>query len=291
MLVAAIAAVFALAGIAVYLTRPTTYAAEAGALLKDPQSTIDNPNNSSNGDATRYVANQVAIMKSNELLLQASARMRTVTGTTPLSANELQRAMTISPDPSSSWVAVRVSADDPATAKAGADSVVDAYRVMTRNDVAAQTQDALKTLDGTIAAVARSMAKPRRTAVQQATALALIQQLRARRNRIAVDSALAGDGVALFTPAENAKREGAPLFASTLIGLILGFLIGCGIAYLMDAVKGRSLALQVPAGPTPIPAAVPDVPGSAAVEGDGSSPSAAEPGGAEAVAERKRRWA
>jgi capsular polysaccharide biosynthesis protein len=290
MLVAAVAVCFALAGVVVYLTRPTTYAAEAGALLQDPQSTIDNPSNTSNGDATRYVANQVAIMKSNELLLRASARMQGLPDVTALTPNELERSMTITPDQASSWVTVRVAADDAATAKAGADSVVDAYRVMTTNGVAAETQAALKKLDRSIAAVTRLMAKPRRSAAQQATALALVQQLRARRNRIEVNGELAGDGVALFAPAESAKRQGAPLFASTLIGLILGCLIGFGIAYLIDAVKGRSLAVEAAVGPTPLPAAVPNVPAPATVEGDGLGPIAAETG-AETVAERERRWA
>jgi uncharacterized protein involved in exopolysaccharide biosynthesis len=287
MLVGSIAAFFALVGVAVYLTRPITYAAEAGALLQDPRSTIDTRGSVSKGDADRYVADQVAIMKSDDVVVRAAARMRKLKGTTPLTVGELRRAMSIQTDLGSSWVSVRVKADDRVTARYAADSVIYAYRVRTKDDVAAKTRAALRKLDLSIAAVAHLMAKPRRTAAQQATALALIQQLRGRRNRIEVDGQLAGDGVAVFSPAENGKRQGAPLFASTLIGLVLGGLVGCGIAYLIEAVKTRRLTQQGPAGPTPVAARVRDVP---AVDGSAPGPIVGEPG-AEPVAQPGRRWA
>ena len=289
-LVCSIAAVFTLAGIAVYLTRPITYSAQAGALLQNPRSTIDSGNNGSKGDQVRYVADQVAIMKSTDVLTRASARMRKLKGITPLTPNELQQALTITPDEASSWVTVRVSADDPVTAKDAANAVVYAYRVATHDDVAAQTRVALAKLDRSIASVASLMARPNRTAAQQATALALIQQLRGRRNRIEVDGQLAGDGVALFSPAQDGKRGGAPLFASTLIGLVLGTLLGCGVAYLLEAVRARNFARQARVGLTPVTARVRDVPEPAAVDGAAPSPIAAEPG-AEPIAKRGKRWA
>lgn len=290
MLVGALAAFFAVLGIAVYLTRPITYAAEAGALLEDPRTTVDAHGNGSKGDAIRYVADQVAIIKSNKVLLRASARMRKLKGITPLTAGELQRALTIQTDQGSSYVVVRVEADDSVTAKYAADSVIYAYRITTRDDVAAETRAALRKLDDSIAAVAHLMSKPNRTAAQQATALALIQQLRGRRNRIEVDGQLAGDGVALFSPAENGKRQGAPLFATLLIGLVLGSLVGCGIAYLLEAVKARGLTRQGPVGPTPVASPVREAAEPAAVESAAPSPIAGEPG-AEPVAQRGRRWA
>ena len=138
--------------------------------------------------------------------------------------------MTITADQGSSWVTVRVSADDPLTAKYAANSEIYAYRVTTKSHVTGQTRAAVRKLDHSIAAVANQMAKPNRTVAQQATALALIQQLHARRNRIEVDGELTGDGVALFSAAGKGKLQGAPMLASMLIGLVLGGLIGCGIS-------------------------------------------------------------
>ena len=245
-LVGVIAAFFALVGMAVYMSRPITYAAHAGVLLQNPRSTIDSKGNGSKGDATRYVADQIAVMKSGGVLARASERMRTFKGLTPLTPGELQRAMTITADQGSSWVTVRVSADDPVTAKFAANSEIYAYRVATKSHVTGQTRAALRKLDHSIAAVAKQMAKPTRTAAQQATALALIRQLHGRRNRIEVDGELTGDGVALFSAAGKGKLQGAPLLASMLIGLVLGGLIGCGISYLIEAVKMRRLGQHGP---------------------------------------------
>jgi uncharacterized protein involved in exopolysaccharide biosynthesis len=288
-LVGSIAAFFALVGIAVYLIRPITYAAEAGALLRDPRSTVDTRGNGSKSEADRYVADQVAIMKSNGVLARASGRMQTLKGITPLTVGELRRAMSIQTDLGSSWVTVRVKADDPVTARLAADSEIYAYRTTTKDHVEGQTRAALRKLDLSIVAVAHLMAGPSRTTAQQATALALIQQLRGRRNRIEVDGRLAGDGVALFSAAANGKRQGAPVFASTLIGLVLGGLIGFGVAYLIEAVKARGSTREGPVGPTPVAAPVREVQAPAAVEGDAASPIGGDPA-AQPVAQRGRRW-
>lgn len=290
-LVGSIATFFALVGIAVYLIRPITYVAEAGALLRDPRSTVDTRGNGSKSAADRYVADQVAIMKSNGVLARASERMHNLGGVTPLTADEFRRAMSIQTDLGSSYVTARVKADDPVTARLAADSEIYAYRTATMDHVKGQTRAALRKLDLSLAAVARTMAGPHRTAAQQATALALIQQLRGRRNRIEVDGRLAGDGVALFSAADNGKRQGAPLFASMLIGLVLGSLIGCGIAYLIDAIKTRRRGQPGPSASSadgdlhPLPAQ--QEPASTAREGSRWIP--AEPA-AEPAAQRARRW-
>ena len=275
-LVLLVAAAFTLVGIGVYLARPITYAAHAGALLQNPRSTIDSRGNGSKGDAIRYVADQIAVMKSPAVLARASARMRQLKGLgiTPLSPGELQKAMTITADQGSSWVTVRVTADDPVTAKYAADSEIYGYRVTTKAHVAGQTRAALRKLDRAIAAEAKLMARPHRTAAQQATALALIQQLHATRNKIEVAGQLAGDGVSLFSAAGKGKRSGAPLFASMLIGLVFGGLLGCGIAYLIDATSARRLAKHGPTGPAPV-----------------AAPSPLEDEGAEPAVEGGRRWA
>jgi uncharacterized protein involved in exopolysaccharide biosynthesis len=290
LLVGLVAVLFAILAVGFYLARPVTYAAEAGALLQDPTATLDSQGNGSKSDAVRYVADQVAVMKSNDVLAGASARMRKVPGVTPLSVGELQHAMTVQTDQGSSYVVVHVEADDAATAKIAANSVIAAYRTRTQDDVHARTRDALHKLDLTIARVAQVMQEPNRTAAEQATALALIQQLRGRRNRIEIDGQIAGDGVSLFSPAENGKRQGAPIFATVLIGLVLGGLVGCGLAYLIDAIKGRQERQQGPPGPTPLATRMREVPEPPEAEAAPPAPRAEEPE-AQPVARRGRRWA
>lgn len=289
LLVVLITAAFAVVGVAVYLTRPVTYAAEAGALLEQPGTGIDAQGNGSKADAVRYVADQVAVLKSDDVLGRASAGMRAVKGVTPLTPNQLQNAMTVQTDQGSSYVVVHVDADDAVTAKVAADSIIKAYRLATRANIAEQTRSALHQLDLGIAKVAHVMAEPHRTAAQQATALALIQQLRGRRNRIEIDGQIAGDGVSLVAPANLGKRQGAPLFATVLIAVVLGGLVGCGVAYLVDAIGGRRAAKQGPVGPTPV-TRVPDVQEVSKAESTTPTPISGEPG-AEPVARKSRRWA
>ncbi len=66
-------------------------------------------------------------------------------------------------------------------------------------------------------------------------ALALLSELRSRQSRLEVDSRLSGDGVALFSPAERAKSDGVPTIAALAIGIVLGALVGAGLAYWRDA--------------------------------------------------------
>lgn len=248
-LVALIVAAFATVGVVVYLTRPVTYTAEAGALLQDPLAAVDGQGGSKS-DAARYIADQVAVLKSDEVLAGASARLRKIEGVTPLTPTELQNAMTVTPDQSSSYVVVHMQADNALTAQFAADSIIQAYRVTTQNNVANRTRDQLRKLDATIAAVASLMTRTHRSAAQQATALALIQQLRGKRNRIEIDGQIAGDGISLFSPADRGKRQSAPLFATLLIAVVLGCLVGFGAAYLIEAVRMRKVASS-PVTPVP----------------------------------------
>ena len=66
-------------------------------------------------------------------------------------------------------------------------------------------------------------------------ALASLSELRSRQSRLEVDSRLSGDGVALFSPAERAKSDGVPTIAALAIGIVLGALVGAGLAYWRDA--------------------------------------------------------
>jgi uncharacterized protein involved in exopolysaccharide biosynthesis len=198
-LVVLVAGVFVAVGAVVYSLRPVTYASEAGVLLQERSAALSET--TSSRDEVRYVANQVAIMKSHALLQRASALTQKVEGIQGLSAGRLARSMTIQATEGSSYVVVRVEAADPDTARVAADSVVAAYRALVRADRTAETTAAVRKLDAAIAAAARALAKPNRTPAETETGLALMQQLRAQRNRIQVDAQLAGDGVGMFSPA------------------------------------------------------------------------------------------
>lgn len=236
-LVVSLAALVAVLGTLAYGSRPVTYASEAGVLLEDPRSTL--ASESASRDAVRYIANQVAVMNSNTLLRQASALTQNVEGVTGMSAGDLARSMKIQTDDGSNFVVVRVTADKPATARVAADAVVNAYRAVVRADVQGEAAVALRTLGAAIKVAARTLGNPNRTLVEAQTAGALMQQLRVKRNQIQVDAQLAGDGVALFSPAGPGRGQGASLMASLVIGLVLGGLVGCGAAYLLDVRSAR----------------------------------------------------
>ena len=81
-------------------------------------------------------------------------------------------------------------------------------------------------------------------------ALALLSELRSRQSRLEVDSRLSGDWVALFSPAERAKSDGVPTIAALAIGIVLGALVGAGLAYWRDA---RTQAFSSRYGPSGSP--------------------------------------
>jgi Mrp family chromosome partitioning ATPase/capsular polysaccharide biosynthesis protein len=72
---------------------------------------------------------------------------------------------------------------------------------------------------------------------QQSQALALVREFRARRSRLEVNTQLAGDGVAQFSPAGLGKARGIPLTAALTVAIILGALVGTGLAYWLGSRK------------------------------------------------------
>ena len=89
-LVLAFIGVFAVLGVLVTLLRAPAYAAEAGLVLRNPQSTAlsDGPV----GDELRYVADQVSILKSVAVAKRASAVIATADKKPPIDPREIGRA-------------------------------------------------------------------------------------------------------------------------------------------------------------------------------------------------------
>jgi Mrp family chromosome partitioning ATPase/capsular polysaccharide biosynthesis protein len=219
MLVLGSVLVFAVFGLLLTALRASEYAAEAGLVLRNPQSQslFDSPS----GDELRYVADQVAILKSVAVADRASALLKKA-GLGPLDARQVQRKTTIGSNADSNYILVRFAAGNPQTASAGANAIVRAYRELIREDLTKNANASLQRLDAAIA---------------DTTDEALLSELRTRRTRIVVNTKLAGDGVGLFSPAGLGKAQGVSWLSALAIAVVLGGLVGAGLAYWLDARK------------------------------------------------------
>jgi Mrp family chromosome partitioning ATPase/capsular polysaccharide biosynthesis protein len=219
MLVLGSVLVFAVLGLLLTALRASEYAAEAGLVLKNPQSQslFDTPS----GDELRYVADQVAILKSVAVADRASALLKKA-GAGPFEARQVQRKTTIGSNADSNYILVRFAAGNPQTASAGANAIVRAYRELIREDLTKNANASLQRLDAAIA---------------DTTDEALLSELRTRRTRIVVNAKLAGDGVGLFSPAGLGRAQGVSWLSALAIAVVLGGLVGAGLAYWLDARK------------------------------------------------------
>ena len=256
LLIVTFAIAFGAIGLLVFSFRAAKYAAEAGVLLEDPRAT---PAISEvlQRDEDRYVADQISILKSPALLAQASQLNATASEPEGASVRALQRNMTIRTTEGSNYIVVRYQAGNPTTAMLGANSIVKAYRELVQADIEATTAASIRRLDAAIEEVVQRVAASKTP--DEADAL-LLQQLQSRRSRLQVDRQLAGDGVALFSPAAPGRRQGVSRLATFALGLVLGGLIGVGFAYALDV---RELRLSRRIGPrirlrVPLLAEIPD---------------------------------
>ena len=235
---------FAVVGLLVTSLRTSEYGAEAGLVLKDPQSLAlsDGPV----GDELRYVADQVAILKSVAVAERARALIK-ASGGEPTDARTLQRKTTIRSNADSNYIVVEHAAESPKAAAAGANAIVRAYRDLIRADLVADSNASLAKLDGAIADATKTLVTvsgPKGNdlaaavrARKQEELLALLSELRTRRTRIQVNAKLAGDGVGLSSPAELGKAQGVSWLSALAIAVVLGGLVGAGLAYWLDARK------------------------------------------------------
>jgi Mrp family chromosome partitioning ATPase/capsular polysaccharide biosynthesis protein len=225
-LVGVFVGVFAVLGVLVNSLRPSQYAAEAGVVLEDPQTSVFSDPRPA-GDELRYVADQVSILKSFALAEKASAVAAAPPDPKNIAPGYLRRHTTINTSADSNYITVSTRASNPDTAAAGANAIVRAYQQLIRADLEADTAAALKRVDQAIAAATLNLGQP--------GAQALLDELRLRRNRLVVNSELSGDGVALFSPAGPGKPQGVSSFSALVIAMVLGGLIAAGLAYWLDA--------------------------------------------------------
>ena len=226
LLVAAFALAFAGIGLLVGELRQKEYTAQASVLLSQPAPTTDNPAR----DEARYVADQVAVMKSLPIAAQASdiARKDPENPIT-VDARDFQRRTLITASAESNFVSVSFHAGSPDAAATGANSTVRAYDEAIRAELEKRTNQALQQLDVTIANAEADAATA--TGQDAQDAADLVKRLKAERDRIETSAAVAGDGVSAVYEADAGKAGGPSTFAILVLSLVLGALVGSGVAY------------------------------------------------------------
>ena len=252
---------FGVVGLLLTSLRSSEYAAEAGLVLRNPQSSAltDGPV----GDELRYVSDQVAILKSVAVAARASALIKD-SGGGAIDARTLQRDTTIRSDANSNYVVVNHTAGSPTAAKVGANSIVRAYRDLIRAGLKADAEASLARINGAIGDATKELATLSGSqgsgvaatvkARKQEELLALLSELRTRRTRIQVNARLAGDGVGLFSPADLDKAQGVSWLSALAIGIVLGGLVGAGLAYWLDVRKGAFSSWLEPEAVLRVPA-------------------------------------
>jgi len=144
LLVVAFALAFAGVGLLVSELRHKEYTAEASVLLSQPAPTAADPSR----DEARYVADQVAVMKSLPIAERASV-IAQKDPNDPISVDprDFQRRTLITASTESNFVSVSFHAGRPNAAATGANAIVRAYEEATRKDLQDTTDQALSALD------------------------------------------------------------------------------------------------------------------------------------------------
>jgi polysaccharide biosynthesis transport protein len=226
LLVLACVVVFAGIGVAVSSLRPTEYTAEASVLLQEPSPTASLEAR----DEARYVADQVAVMKSLPIALRASDIARDGEPPINLDGHEFQRRALITATEESNFVSVSFRAGNPDAAATGANSIVQAYEETASAKIEAEAKQELEKIDAEIAAATEQASEAGGVLTPEDTA-AYIARLKAERARIATNAAATDDAVAAFYPADPGRRHGPSRLSILALSVVLGALIGCGVAY------------------------------------------------------------
>jgi Mrp family chromosome partitioning ATPase len=226
LLVVAFALAFAGVGLLISELRHKEYTAEASVLLSQPAPTAADPAR----DEVRYVADQVAVLKSLPIAARASdiARKDPENPIT-VDARDFQRRTLITASAESNFVSVSFHAGRPNAAATGANATVRAYEEATRDDLRRDTDQALRQLD---LAIANAEALAVTASGQDAKdAAGLTRRLKAERDRIETNAAVAGDGVSAVYEADAGKAGGPSTLAVLALSLVLGGLVGAAVAY------------------------------------------------------------
>ena len=226
LLVLAFALAFAGVGLLVSELRHKEYTAEASVLLSQPAPTAADPSR----DEARYVADQVAVMKSLRIAAAAS-EIASKNSENPISVDPraFQQRTLITASNESNFVSVSFHAGSPDAAATGANATVRAYEAATRQDLRDDTNRTLRNVDNAIANA--EVAAATASGQDAKDAAALVGRLKAERDRIETDAAVAGDGVSAAYVAGPGKAGGPSTLAVLAVSFFLGALVGSVVAY------------------------------------------------------------
>lgn len=186
-----------------------------------------NPLDADGGDTARFVANQVAMLNSAQVLEGTVRTLRL-----SVSPYELSEDIKLTPVVDSSVITIDATAADPTTAKAIADGIPTAYRAYVKARVDERTNQAVETV-GTTGA----------------------------KDDIRSAAALYGDGVASVEPADLPTGPSSPQpIRNALILALIGFLAATGYALYAQSFSRRRVGVVEASAifGAPVLSAVPD---------------------------------
>jgi Mrp family chromosome partitioning ATPase/capsular polysaccharide biosynthesis protein len=144
-------------------------------------------------------------------------------------ARSFQQRTLITASAESNFVSVSFHAGRPNAASTGANATVLAYEEAIRSELKSDRDQALQQLD---TAIVKAEALAATTSGQDAKdAAGLVSRLKAERDRIETNAAVAGDGVSAVYEADAGKAGGPSTLAVLAVSLFLGALVGSGVAY------------------------------------------------------------
>ncbi len=148
LIVVVFAVAFGILGAGFASSQPPTFVATAGLVVEDARTSglFD----SRAGDAERYVADQVAILRSAAVAERASALALTLEPPAEISASEFEANLALSSSVDTSFIEISFSADDPTTAQSGADAIGMSYQEVISAALAEDAQTAIARLDQAI---------------------------------------------------------------------------------------------------------------------------------------------
>ena len=224
--------VFAVIGMAFALRQAPVFVASAGLVVADARSS--SIFEASSGDAERYVADQVAILKSRVIAERASALAPTLDPGREISPEDFLSNVSISFDPDSSFLGLSFEADDRVTAQVGANAMGASYREVISAAIAQDAETAVGRLDEAIAATVAKIE-------------ALQVEIDALRVNDAERAQLDADVAQIVSDLAELRRQGSliPSGGSTEIGLAAIAEITAKAEQLAAELQARLLVTEV----------------------------------------------
>jgi Mrp family chromosome partitioning ATPase len=239
-----------IAGLGYAFTQPQQFKATADLLLQDPRTAPGTVGNVNAEPTDRYIGDQIAVLKTPQIADAASAAAARRTPAVNLPSSYFASHTSVSGSQSTiDLVQVSFTGSDEASALAGVDSIVVAYKNVVHMSVADQIAPVLAQVDSSTNSIQlqinqiNTVLPTTPAASDQHQALALqLQNLLARkaalstqRDQLVVEAARGNDGVANYGQPQTAVRQSRLLSGLPIIlGLaVLGLAGGLVAAYVL----------------------------------------------------------